>query len=540
MCNASLASGQTLRPIQQAAIGVFIGIQASSFGLSTAQTAASPYTATGESAAIASNRVSYTLGLKGPSMSVDTACSSGLVAVNICSQNLQSKTCTVGVVAGVNVLLTVRGFVGTCAAHMLSPNARCKTFDSAADGYARAEGCCAVTLESGFAELDCKISSALNQDGRTANLTSPNGLAQQEVMERAMQHAASSGPEVGLLDAHGTGTAIGDPIELNAQRCVLGHQRSHAFPVHTGAVKSNIGHFEAAAGMVGLLKIMHTLLSRYTASNLHYKSLNQYIQTTNYQFVLPATIQLLPRQPSGSAGVSSFGFGGTNSHAVLQNRAVFAADSGMTKFQTVQYSAVALPWWPSKPSKISSLIGQANETEDGGFVWECKWEQPTCAFFGDHRIGRVPLTPGTGFLHICRVATSDSQGTTGASRITDISFVAIMHLDPDVPSPTIRVRLTLGRVAMESLGSMDEWTLHAHMLSTPASTHFDTSVPWESELICLDTSRPPDLTAGSFYAAIGNDYCSDFRSVQSVWIGDKEILFTRVTLRDELVHAYAE
>ena len=307
------------------------------------------YTATGRSAAIASNRLSYVHGLEGPSMSVDTACSSALVALDVACHSLQTSACTLAVTAGVNVLLSPDGFVATCKAHMLSPEGRCKTFDASADGYSRAEGCCAIALQSKLTQVEealgkCIINSpAINQDGRTANLTSPNGPAQQRVISRAIHLARASACDVAFVDAHGTGTALGDPIEVSAHRSVFANSRSLSAPLLAGAAKSLMGHLEAGAGMVGLLKVILSQHSLLSFPNLHLKKLNSHISAVDYSVLFPTQLSSMELVSTRlSVGVSSFGFGGTNSHVLVTPLARQRCSLGT--LMVVHYKHTPLVW----------------------------------------------------------------------------------------------------------------------------------------------------------------------------------------------------
>ena len=242
--------------------GVFVGQDKCDWNRMISAAHAGPFAATGGSASISSNRISYSLGLKGPSMTIDTACSSSLVACNTAAFNLTH--CDFAVVCGVNMLLLPQTFIACCQARMLSSTGRCHTFDATACGYARGEGCGAQVLSSNStsnASLSRFLGSALNQDGRSANLTSPNGPSQEQVIRSALQDAALSPSQLSQVETHGTGTELGDPIETGALRSVLPR-------VRLGAVKTNVGHLEGGAGMVGLSK-----LARHSDSSLIFLNL---------------------------------------------------------------------------------------------------------------------------------------------------------------------------------------------------------------------------------------------------------------------------
>ncbi len=255
----------------------------------------SPYFGAGSSAAITSNRLSYTLGLCGPSLTVDTACSSSLVAIDIASGHLKSGKCSLALVAGVNMILSEVNFVGSCSANMLSRRDRCATFDEAADGYCRGEGAGCVVLKrlsqaqaDGDQILAVVRGTAVNQDGKSASMTAPSGVAQERVVKQALEEAGLSGEDVDYVECHGTGTKLGDPIEVDALKKVVGVNRKR--PVVLGAVKTNIGHLEGAAGIAGLIKAIQVLRHKKVPKNLHFSKLNSKIDIDGYKIKFPTEI----------------------------------------------------------------------------------------------------------------------------------------------------------------------------------------------------------------------------------------------------------
>ena len=237
---------------------VFVGQDKCDWNRMISAAHAGPFAATGGSASISANRISYSLGLKGPSATVDTACSSSLVAADTAAANLRRGRCDFAVICGVNMLLLPQTFIGCCQARMLSFDGRCHTFDSSASGYARGEGTGAQVLQPKdempgiLAQLALFSGSALNQDGRSANLTSPNGPSQELVVRMALEEAKCAAEDLRQVETHGTGTELGDPIETGALRSVLGKRTA---PLCVGAVKTNVGHLEGGAGMAGLSKL---------------------------------------------------------------------------------------------------------------------------------------------------------------------------------------------------------------------------------------------------------------------------------------------
>jgi acyl transferase domain-containing protein/SAM-dependent methyltransferase len=316
---ASLSGSQT---------GVFVGIGNSDYWRMAYrdEEQIDAYSALGNSYSVAAGRLSYFLGLHGPSMAVDTACSASLVAVHLACRSLRSGECTLALAAGVNLILSPEANINFSKSRMLAPDGRCKTFDAAADGYVRAEGCGVVVLKTlsaaradGNRILAVIRGSAVNQDGRSGGLTAPNGPAQEAVIRAALASAGVVPHEISYLEAHGTGTSLGDPIEVRAASAVLCKDRPHAFPLMIGSIKTNIGHLEAAAGVAGLLKVVLALQKKAIPPHLHLKQKSPHIDWDNLPIVVPTKLTpWVPINGKRIAGLSSFGFSGTNAHLVLE------------------------------------------------------------------------------------------------------------------------------------------------------------------------------------------------------------------------------
>ncbi len=288
--------------------------------------AVEPHTATGSMMTLLSNRLSYVFGLNGPSLSLDTACSSSLVAVHLACQSLMHGESDVALAGGVNALLAPGYFIAESQAGMLSPTGRSRAFDSRADGYVRGEGAGIVVLKRlSRAQADNDRiyavirASAVNQDGHSEGLTVPSGAAQAALMREAYAQAGVAPRDVVFVEAHGTGTPVGDPIEANAIGSVVGHGRDAQRPCYIGSVKTNIGHTEAAAGVAGLIKAALSLYHRALPPHVHLQDVNNKIDLAGLRLDIPRVLTSLDLPTSQLiAGVNSFGFGGTNAHAVLQ------------------------------------------------------------------------------------------------------------------------------------------------------------------------------------------------------------------------------
>ncbi|PNW56872.1 UNVERIFIED_CONTAM: hypothetical protein BEN50_07680 [Euhalothece sp. KZN 001] len=298
--------------------GVFIGISSNDYF--QLQSNIDAYTATGNAHSIAANRISYFLDLQGPSVAVDTACSSSLVAVHLACRSLQQEDCDLAIIGGVNVILTDALNQGLTAGNMLAEDGRCKTFAASADGYGRGEGCGVVILKR-VRDLDSDRAlaviqgTAINQDGRSNGLTAPNGRSQQAVIKQALANAKATPDQIGYIETHGTGTPLGDPIEVSAIQAVLATGERET-PCLISSVKTNISHLEAAAGIAGLIKVSQCLQHQVIPPHLHFEALNPHLQLdTNLIHIPTKSHPWSPKQPL--IGVSSFGFGGTNAHLIV-------------------------------------------------------------------------------------------------------------------------------------------------------------------------------------------------------------------------------
>ena len=281
------------------------------------------YDFTGNILSTAAGRISYVFDLLGPNLVVDTACSSSLVAVHLACQSLRNGESDLALAAGVNLILDPAIHIALSRAKALSPDGACKTFDAQANGYARSEGCAVVVLKrladarrDGDPVLALIQASGVNQDGRSNGLTAPNGQAQEQLLRDTLRRAQLAPADIAFIETHGTGTALGDPIEVDAIKRVYAAASRPLGPLLLGAVKSNIGHLEAAAGLAGLLKTVLSLRYRMLPGNLHFHTPNPLIAWDDT--IRVPTVATLLTGARLAAGVSSFGISGTNAHLVVQ------------------------------------------------------------------------------------------------------------------------------------------------------------------------------------------------------------------------------
>ncbi|WP_182876000.1 type I polyketide synthase [Microbispora sp. H10670] len=316
------------RTLRNTRTGVFVGISYGDYARVLAAggaEAVDAYYGTGTALNAAAGRVAYTLGLTGPALAVDTACSSSLVAVHLAVRSLRSGESDTALAGGVNVLLDPMSSVAVSQAHMLAPDGRCRSFSADGKGFVRAEGCGVLVLKrlsdarrDGDPVYAVIRGTAVNQDGASSGLTAPNGTAQEALLTAALADAGTDGADVSYLEAHGTGTPLGDPIELGAAWRVLGRRRSG--PLHVGSVKSNIGHSESAAGVIAVIKTVLALRHGTIPANLHFSAPNPQIAWSETDLRVVAAPTPWPRgERPRVAGISGFGFTGTNAHVIVSD-----------------------------------------------------------------------------------------------------------------------------------------------------------------------------------------------------------------------------
>ena len=408
--------------------GVFVGISTSDYSrlLFNGAQRADAYYGTGSALSIAANRLSYILDLHGPSWAVDTACSSSLVAVHNACQSLRLGECDAAFAGGVNLIVSTELTGALAEARMLSSDGRCKTFDAEADGYGRGEGCGIVILKrhsdalrDGDKILALISGSAVNQDGRSNGLTAPNGLAQEEVIRRALDSAGIEPRAIGYVETHGTGTPLGDPIEVNALKAVLSRGRALEQPCFIGSAKTNIGHLEAAAGIAGLIKAVLCLQHRELPPHLHLNRLNPHIELDGTPFSIPTARQPWPASASPrTAGVSSFGFGGTNAHVIVREAEPAFAAEAEAILEAAEPGPQAFALSAKNPDALRNLAtayGSYLDAHPGVALADICFSANTGRMHFRHRSCAVAETPGQLRDQLAAVAAGErAPGVTAA------------------------------------------------------------------------------------------------------------------------------
>jgi len=375
-------------------VGVYVGASSLDYGnLHTTDPAAiESHFMTGNTLSILSNRISYIYDLRGPSFTVDTACSSSLVAFAEAHAAITSGRIDMAIVAGVNMLLSPSSFIGFSRASMLSPTGLCRPFSAIGDGYVRAEGAVAMVLtrlstasERGYPVRAVALASGINSDGRTNGISLPSLEGQRELLSRIYGDGGIDPNRLAFVEAHGTGTRVGDPAEAGAIGQALGRPRSVPLPI--GSVKSNIGHLEPASGLAGLYKAVMALEHRLLPPSLHAEELNPAIDFADLNLSIAREVVSLPQEGAWLAGVSSFGFGGTNAHVVIgqpeaEDRPLTAAQGASPRL--LMLSAFSKPALADAARAAADLIetGQDGREIASGLAWQRE--------LGGHRLA-VPL-----------------------------------------------------------------------------------------------------------------------------------------------------
>ena len=320
-------AGKIPQDLRGSRTGVFIGIGTHDYSIMMWQQPVSePYATTGTGNCIAANRISYIFDLKGPSLAVDTACSSSLVAVHLACQSIWTGESSQALAGGVNMLLLPTIMVGFSKGGFMSGEGRCKSFAADADGYVRGEGAGLILLKPlSQAEADGDdiygviLSSAVNQDGYSNGMAAPNPEAQEAVLREAYHRGKIDPSQVDYIEAHGTGTAVGDPIEMRALGAVIGENRQPGNNCLVGSVKTNIGHTETAAGIAGIIKVALAFKHQQIPPSLHFNRPNPAIDFSGSKLRVATELTPWSQDRPAIAGVNSFGFGGTNAHIVMSS-----------------------------------------------------------------------------------------------------------------------------------------------------------------------------------------------------------------------------
>ena len=532
--------------------GVFVGIERPDWALLQAlrhlgaqQTATpSAFAMTGDTINVAAGRLSFVLGMQGPCVSIDTACSSALAALHAAGVALLGGESAQAVALAVSLKLLPQPTLGAAAAGMLSTDGRCKTLDKRANGYVRSEAIGAIVLQSPTTvagESHAGLAgSSVRQDGRSASLTAPNGSAQRALLLRALSRAGLTARDVQTIEAHGTGTALGDPTEAGALVAAL--DATPATGQRTlGAAKANVGHAEAASGQVGLLRAIEQLCC---GGNAQLRVLNPLVTqrlggATSGQAVhlaVQANAEAWQAGPSRTAfGVSAFGYSGTISHALLEGQKLLDLMRGHRR--RVHITRLPFAWVkvtaPHKnESEYIEFLGRLQPASGLAQEWEQLFLPYELAFLQGHRVGWVPLLPGTCYIELARAMVCATRGKR-VFTLSKTEFENILFLDDTdirgAPSLRLRHEPASGAIGIFSRQSGTAWINNASMVLQLREAS-------ESAALRLSEDSLPGrgaqyVTGERFYRETGNDYRGEFRTMAEAWNLQAEGVLSRVVYK---------
>jgi acyl transferase domain-containing protein/acyl carrier protein len=411
-------AGERADLLEESETGVYIGISSSDYEqlvLQSDERALNAYSGSGLARSVAAGRLAHFLGLRGPTLAVDTACSASGTAIHLACQSLRSGECSRALAGGVNLVLMPASVVILSQAHMLAPDGRCKTFSRLADGFGRAEGCGILVLKrfsdalaNGDRILGMIRGSAINHDGRSSGLTAPNGPAQEGVIKSALAQARLAAGDVDYIEAHGTGTVLGDAIELGALENVFGKDRDVEHPLLLGSVKTNVGHLEAAAGVTGVIKVLLALEHESLPPHLHLTVGNENEALHGLPFEIPTASKHWPRSKRPRiAGISSFGFSGTNCHLIIEEASAkeHAAPEAPYAAELITVSAKTSEALAALASRYARFLREHPDTVLKDFAYTVN----ACRTPFQHRIALTASSPADAAAKLEQVGGADPQ-----------------------------------------------------------------------------------------------------------------------------------
>ncbi|MDR5728643.1 MAG: SDR family NAD(P)-dependent oxidoreductase [Terriglobia bacterium] len=508
----------------------------------------------GSAHSVAAGRLSFLLNLKGPSLAIDSACSSSLVATHLACQSLRSRECGFAIV-GASSLKTLSDEVIVFSKWgMLASDGKCKAFDASADGFVPGEGSGVVilkrlsdALQDGDRVRAVIRGTAVNHDGKTTVLTAPNGLAQEALFRAALSNAMLAPGDISYIETHGTGTSLGDPIEIEAVSAVYGQPGTGAPPCILGAVKTNLGHLEAAAGIAGIIKTVLCLEHGEIPRNLHFHRLNPEISLTGTRLKISAENTPWARgEKPRTAGVSSFGLGGTNGHVILEEAPLLPTQNAASG-RTIPLPAYAWKrerFWLAEvltAKRIDQEATPARVPADGlvhpllgkqiesvfiqGKLFESELDTFADSYLADHTLGYRPILPFAAFLEIAAAALRQIDKSGSSIR----NLVVRDPLFLSSGGCRLQVLVTDGSIEMASV-SGTRWTTHTKGSVQPS----DRGIPIV-DLAGLQASCQKEISANDIYDILertGLRYGTAFRTIQAVWSGKGESL-ARLRLSEE-------
>lgn len=542
------------------ATGVFLGISGFDYAGLLAQVLEAKeidaYLGTGASLNMPAGRLSYVLGLMGPCMAVDTACSSSLVAMHLACQSLRNRECDLAISGGVNVLLLPETYVAFCRGEMLAPDGHCKTFDAAADGFIRSEGCGVVVLkrlDQALADGDPIAAvirgSAVNQDGASGGLTVPSGPSQQAVIRAALAAAGVAANDVDYIEAHGTGTPLGDPIEMGALRQTYGRDRHD--PLWIGSVKANVGHLEAAAGIAGLVRVVRSLETGLIPPQRGYSVPNPKIDWSGWPARIATEVVPWPDRATRLAAISAFGLSGTNAHMIVEQAPKAKASGQKRALPPTAFNRQRC--WPDdlvarrsrsrRAAPLSALIdGEVSSAglAPGCAVFEVELSVSRPDYMGGHRIGRQVLAATSVLVEVMRQALR-VNGMAAAGTFSAVRIHSPLVLGAAATPVQVVIRSADGGASIEvhsrAKGAV-KWDCHVTSAWQPGGPGESVEPPLAAVRARATTSRDA-AHIYERYREAGFAYSGAFRSLAACWVGDN-LALGRVELAGDSTTGYVQ
>jgi len=512
-CSYAALHGASLNKtgVSGSTTGVFVGIEGHDW-LEIIRASAfmekSVYAATGSSHAIASGRLSFILGMQGPCVSIDTACSAALVANHCAMRALHLDECSVAVMAAVSLMLLPANSISFAIAGMTSATGASKTFDARADGYCRGEACCAV-VHRACCDSDNRVvtlsGSCVRQDGKSASLTAPNGQAQQQLMRAALAISGHTASDILYLEAHGTGTALGDPIEAGSVNASIGGLRSSQSAMPVGSVKANAGHPEPAAGASGLMRLIGSLSDVLAAPNAHLRILNVHIGAAIDASKVTLSVQVTPLGTHGawdawrSGGVNSFGYSGTIVHAVVKAKTRTLHTPTKVKYARRRYT------WRDDAHPFAKRDASVLSKSQPARRYYLATPSAMWPVIAEHIVHDNVTFPGSGYLEMARACLCEFSCASATTALCRTYFLRPLVLEANTDA-LLRCVIEEGASQFEitSLTAMSGEDPTVHAAGEFESAARPALLPHLARTRCIGVSG---VDVGSFYNAFKSGAC---------------------------------
>ncbi len=545
-------AGINPKDLKNSLTGVYMGVCGNDYSHLITKSghaeAVDKYYCTGNHYSIVSGRIAFFFGFHGPAISMDTACSSSVVALDAAVKDLRLKYCNAALVGGVNIIMAPEVSVNFCKSGMLSPEGQCKTFDASANGYVRSDACAFILvkrLSDALADHNTILAiirgTAVNQDGPSSGLTVPNGLAQEQVIQKALEHAKLSPSEISYIEAHGTGTALGDPIELEALKNTYGKNREKTHPAFVGSVKTNIGHTETASGIVSVMKVVLSLLHEKIPAILHFKKLNPSVDISQVPLEIANKNIDWKRGKRRIAGINSFGFSGTNVHLLIEEGPELSEiklkewkerSFHRHEFNRQRYWAeAAIPQLGRHLDSVHPLLGEKYTIFNGEIIYRGDLQLGRLPYLNDHQVYDQVIYPAAAYFEMMLAASVNVLGETKIW-LKNVDIEVVLSFD-ERKSVETQVLMTPNQAgyeidiyskAVDASTENAAWHCHARGMIAVLSSQ---KTPTALDIAGIKLRCPRLITKSDFYSYVnstGIHYGEHFQALNNLYVGEKEAL----------------